>query len=138
MTETNHAYLRYWYLHELCMLRASVAVGSTTAANALRERRALQRKLLEVRRSRPGYVPSTRPVRAKQTAKAKAPVAKQPAAVKPGNKGEILLAMLRAGATIDAICKATGWLPHSAGARISGVKKTHKVVKEGNVLRIEA
>ncbi len=28
------------------------------------------------------------------------------------------------GATLDAICKATGWQPHSARAALSGLRKT--------------
>lgn len=28
------------------------------------------------------------------------------------------------GVTLDAICKATGWQPHSARAAISGLRKT--------------
>ncbi|MCA0872181.1 DUF3489 domain-containing protein [Seohaeicola saemankumensis] len=35
-------------------------------------------------------------------------------------------AMLRrpSGATLEAICKATGWQPHSARAVLSGLRKT--------------
>jgi hypothetical protein len=45
-------------------------------------------------------------------------------------KQQLLLEMLskKPGANIDAIVKATGWLPHTSRAMISGLRKTgHKV-----------
>ncbi len=48
-------------------------------------------------------------------------------------KQELLVDMLRkkSGANIDAIVKATGWLPHTSRAMISGLRKAgHKVETE--------
>ncbi len=48
-------------------------------------------------------------------------------------KQELLVEMLRKkpGANIDAIVKATGWLPHTSRAMISNLRKTgHKVETE--------
>ena len=44
---------------------------------------------------------------------------------KPGAKQALLIEMLQAkrGANIDAIVKATGWLPHTGRAMISGLRK---------------
>lgn len=46
-----------------------------------------------------------------------------------GTKTAQVLAMITApgGANIDDICKATGWLPHTARARISGIVKANKL-----------
>jgi hypothetical protein len=52
------------------------------------------------------------------------------------NKKGALLAMLNGkGATVDELCKATGWLPHTLRARISGVAKPKS--KGGEGLKIE-
>lgn len=47
------------------------------------------------------------------------------------------------GATLDAICKATGWQPHSARAALSGLRKAGCLIeretgtgKSGSVYRI--
>ncbi len=47
------------------------------------------------------------------------------AKVKPETKSDKVIAMLdRAkGATLDEICKATAWQPHSARALLTGVRK---------------
>ena len=47
------------------------------------------------------------------------------AASQPGAKQALLIEMLQAkrGANIDAIVKATGWLPHTGRAMISGLRK---------------
>ena len=47
------------------------------------------------------------------------------AASQPGAKQALLIEMLKAkrGANIDAIVKATGWLPHTGRAMISGLRK---------------
>jgi hypothetical protein len=53
-------------------------------------------------------------------AKGKKAAAKaKPAAAKAGSKGEMLVAMLKKGATADALAKALGWLPHTLRASIS-------------------
>ncbi len=63
-------------------------------------------------------------------------------------KADKLRAMLSRpqGASLDAICKATGWQPHSARAAISGLRKAgHEIErsaatngKPGSVYRITA
>ena len=47
------------------------------------------------------------------------------AVAQPGAKQALLIEMLQAkrGANIDAIVKATGWLPHTGRAMISGLRK---------------
>lgn len=47
------------------------------------------------------------------------------AAAQPGAKRALLIEMLQAkrGANMDAIVKATGWLPHTGRAMISGLRK---------------
>ena len=47
------------------------------------------------------------------------------AAAQPGAKQALLIEMLQTkhGANIDAIVKATGWLPHTGRAMISGLRK---------------
>lgn len=57
-------------------------------------------------------------------------------------------AMLRrtSGASLEAICKATGWQPHSARAALSGLRKTGLAIEReaagdgtaGSVYRITA
>lgn len=62
-----------------------------------------------------------------------APIAAKPAENKPtGDKHETLLTMLQTpiGATLKEIAAATGWQEKSAGARISGLKKTMTVIKD--------
>ena len=48
------------------------------------------------------------------------------AASQPGAKQALLIEMLQTkrGANVDAIVKATGWLPHTGRAMISGLRKT--------------
>lgn len=65
-----------------------------------------------------------------KTSKAKAG-SKQPKGAKDvrtsgADKTETLLAMLKKGATVEALCKATAWLPHTLRARISGLAKLKK------------
>jgi hypothetical protein len=40
---------RYWYLHELRRVRASERIGTQSPANALKERKSLQRELAALR-----------------------------------------------------------------------------------------
>lgn len=43
---------------------------------------------------------------------------------KPTKTDKVCMLLERpSGATLDAICKATGWQPHSARAAISGLRK---------------
>lgn len=51
-------------------------------------------------------------------AKGKKAAAGAPSA-KAGSKGEMLVAMLKKGATADALTKKLGWLPHTLRASIS-------------------
>lgn len=64
---------------------------------------------------------------------------------KPQTKITKVQTMLRRpnGASLDAICKATGWQPHSARAALSGLRKAGIVIerssldgKQGSVYRI--
>src|SRR6266581_5396949 len=84
------------------------------------------------RRSRPplnpGEPPSPQRARArseKREAKGTGP--------RPGSKLAKVIAMLSAktGATIDAIVKATGWLPHTTRAALTGLRKRgYRIEKE--------
>lgn len=49
-----------------------------------------------------------------------------------GSKGDDVLTMLLqpSGAAMPDICKATGWLPHTARARISGLAQKHNLTIE--------
>lgn len=51
---------------------------------------------------------------------------KKAAKAQPGAKQALLIEMLQTkrGANMDAIIKATGWLPHTGRAMISGLRKT--------------
>ena len=63
-----------------------------------------------------------------KTTKAKA--ASKPASSKPGAKTAELLKMLKGkGATVDSMCKALGWLPHTLRARLSRLPKENKGLK---------
>lgn len=42
------------------------------------------------------------------------------------DKTETLLAMLKDGATVDQLCAATEWLPHTLRARLSAISKPKK------------
>lgn len=50
---------------------------------------------------------------------------------RPGSKKAMLLEMLRreGGASLDELVQATGWLPHTTRAAITGVRKNHTVIK---------
>jgi len=72
---------------------------------------------------------ATRPRAAPETAKASA--AAQPeqrsigGAPRPGSKQALVVDMLRKddGASLDALIKATGWLPHTTRAALTGLRK---------------
>lgn len=51
------------------------------------------------------------------------------------DKNATLMVMLKKGATVDALCKATDWLPHTLRARISHLNKPKS--KGGEGLKIE-
>ena len=54
------------------------------------------------------------------------------ASVKPATKQDLVLALLQAegGAPLNAIVEATGWLPHTARAALTGLrKKGHAIVR---------
>lgn len=44
--------MRYWLLHELRRVRASVRIGNTSETNGRKERKELQRALAKLRQSR--------------------------------------------------------------------------------------
>lgn len=48
----HRCFARYWFLHELTRVRASVRIGTQSSANALKERKALQRALVKIRHAR--------------------------------------------------------------------------------------
>ena len=54
---------------------------------------------------------------------------------KPPVKQELVLALLRRedGASLAAISEATGWLPHSARAALSGLRKKGHVIESRKV-----
>lgn len=59
-------------------------------------------------------------------------VAAEPSPKRP-NKSAAVLAMLQRpdGATLDQIVIATGWLPHTARAALTGLKKKgHKIISD--------
>jgi hypothetical protein len=60
-----------------------------------------------------------------------APPAPAKAQARAGSKKALLLELLRAdgGASLDELTKATGWLPHTTRAAITGVRKAHDVTK---------
>jgi hypothetical protein len=61
-----------------------------------------------------------------------APPAPAKAEARAGSKKALLLELLRAqgGASLDDLTKATGWLPHTTRAAITGVRKAHDVAKQ--------
>jgi hypothetical protein len=65
--------------------------------------------------------------------KAKATKTRKSKDAKPGDKTALLVSMLKTktGATVEQLTKATGWLPHTLRARISGLAKApHKLKVE--------
>ncbi len=61
------------------------------------------------------------------------PVASQPAgvALRAGTKQALIVEMLsrERGATLDALIEATGWLPHTARAALTGLRKKGYVIE---------
>lgn len=60
-----------------------------------------------------------------RAAKGKATKAAKAAPAKAGTKTEALVAMLKNGATAEAMMKTLGWLPHTLRAAISILGKKH-------------
>lgn len=58
MTQGNQANARFWFLHELRRLRAAVRVGSISAPNAQKERKAIVRDLAALRKAKQGVHPN--------------------------------------------------------------------------------
>jgi len=57
----------------------------------------------------------------------------EPKSVKPSSKSSLVLGMLQRpeGATIAQIVAATGWLPHTSRAALTGLKKKgHEITSE--------
>jgi hypothetical protein len=78
-------------------------------------------------------------------AQAPAPVNHEPKAFRPGTKAARLIELLsrKEGARLDDMIEATGWLPHTARAALTGLrKKGHNVVREQkdgtSIYRIES
>ncbi len=62
-----------------------------------------------------------------------APTAPTPSAAKPQSKVNMVLDLLRrpTGASIDDLVAATGWLPHTTRAALTGLKKKgHVLISE--------
>lgn len=61
-----------------------------------------------------------------------APPAPAKAEARAGSKKTLLLELLRGegGASLEELTKATGWLPHTTRAAITGVRKAHAVTKQ--------
>ena len=67
-------------------------------------------------------------------------------ALRPANKANLVLELLKRpeGATIPQLVVATGWLPHTTRAALTGLKKkghavtSSKVTGEDRVYRVEA
>lgn len=76
--------------------------------------------------------PSAKPGR-KMAREPKAGQAEEPSPKRPRSKSAAVLAMLQRpeGATLDQLVIATGWLPHTARAALTGLKKKgHDVTSE--------
>jgi hypothetical protein len=88
----------------------------------------------------------------KMSREPKAPLPEQPAApteaapAKRESKTDLVLALLKRaeGATIEQLAAATGWLPHTTRAALTGLKKkghlvtSSKLEGQGRVYRIAA
>jgi hypothetical protein len=61
--------------------------------------------------------------------------ANSPTAAKPQSKASMVLELLchPEGATLDQLVTATGWLPHSARAALTGLRKKGHVLISGKV-----
>lgn len=72
--------------------------------------------------------PKATPIKETTMAKAKAAKTdKKPRGASGAEKTETLLKMLKGkGATVEDLCKATGWLPHTLRARLSTLAKPKK------------
>ncbi|MBK6801976.1 DUF3489 domain-containing protein [Novosphingobium sp.] len=70
-----------------------------------------------------------RPRRMAREAKPKAPSA--PPAAKPQSKGALVEDLLQqsGGASLDDLCQATGWLPHTCRAFLTGLRKKGRTVE---------
>lgn len=75
--------------------------------------------------------PKAAPIRTAEAdmakSKAKSAKAAKPKGPSGADKTQTMLTMLKGkGATVEALCQATGWLPHTLRARISHVVKAKK------------
>lgn len=68
-------------------------------------------------------------------AETNAPKSTAKAPAKPQSKADLVLGMLQRpeGATIDQLIAATGWLPHTTRAALTGLKKKGHVVTSEKV-----
>ncbi|MCT2558023.1 DUF3489 domain-containing protein [Tsuneonella sp. YG55] len=59
------------------------------------------------------------------------PAIREPSETKKPNKTDFVLALLKreGGATLDELVEVTGWLPHSARAALTGLKKKGHAIK---------
>ena len=78
---------------------------------------------------------SPRPVVPSDTAPAPAPSAAPDPVAKPQSKAALVLDLLRRdiGATLEQLVAATGWLPHTTRAALTGVKKKGHALRSDKV-----
>ncbi len=64
-----------------------------------------------------------------------APSPPEPATTRPGSKQAQLIDMLKrkGGATLTDIVKATGWLPHTSRAALTGLRKKGHAISSGKI-----
>ena len=70
--------------------------------------------------------------RAPQPTPPSAPIpASEPVAAKPQTKTSLVEALLGqdAGASLDELCQATGWLPHTCRAFLTGLRKKGRILE---------
>lgn len=55
----------------------------------------------------------------------------EPIAANPQTKSSLVEALLRedAGASLDELCQATGWLPHTCRAFLTGLRKKGRILE---------
>lgn len=81
-------------------------------------------------RNPPKAAPIMEPANMARTTKRKSTKAKD-VRTSGADKTATLLSMLAKGATVEALCKATAWLPHTLRARICGAAKPKSKGGEG-------
>ena len=104
---------------------------TTTAQNKFATKR-----VRKMAREPKGDAPTpSQPAASGDTAPAIAPQATPPTATKPQSKAALVLDLLRRdpGATLDQLVAATGWLPHTTRAALTGIKKKGHALSSAKV-----